>query len=480
EVDYTVLGYAAPRLPQCITDITDVFLGQSMAIFQESGLDVENWSDTYASARRRRYLYDGGSRLVAFLSSKSDIDDVIPTLLAFQIEWNKIHEILKENGDLDESGRKLFSGIFKDRADEVLEKMRKRPCSFSLVNCESSYSRYKQETENWWRNLSSVFPSLSSRTVYFVSSNTHSLINLLSGFAESIETELLEYGRRSGREDLVERYVKEEGNKFILYYLLKSYESEEKSVYERRMEWEKSIGIVRHYNRDSLDISTQIIDLSLLKNSRKTEKAGFRIPQSMPDDSVIVNIDYPLGRTAYFVLSKLSEHLRKIAGIYVIGKAASLVADRGDIIIPETIYDQQTRTRYHVDNVFDAQALESCLSNPSAHGIYDRQKAVTVLGTFIQNRRMLDSFRAGKIMDIEMEAGPYLSAYYEMTNPNRYPEDSSVVFAHEAVEFGIIHYVSDNPNGRKKLDQSLAFDGIDATYAATTAVLKRITKGVEK
>ena len=91
---------------------------------------------------------------------------------------------------------------------------------------------------------------------------------------------------------------------------------------------------------------------------------------------------------------------------------------------------------------------------------------------------MLDSFRDAKIMDIEMEAGPYLSAYYEMTNPNRYPEDSSVVFAHENVEFGIIHYVSDNPNGRKKLDQSLAFDGIDATYAATTAVLRRITKGV--
>ena len=198
----------------------------------------------------------------------------------------------------------------------------------------------------------------------------------------------------------------------------------------------------------------------------------------MPEDSVIVNIDYPLGRTAYFVLSKLSEHLRKIAGIYVIGKAASLIGDRGDIIIPETVYDQQTRTRYHVDNVFDASSLDLCFSPKANHGIYDRQKAVTVLGTFIQNKKMLDSFRDAKIMDIEMEAGPYLSAYYEMTNPNRYPEDSSVVFAHENVEFGIIHYVSDNPNGRKKLDQSLAFDGIDATYAATTAVLRRITKGV--
>ena len=67
-----------------------------------------------------------------------------------------------------------------------------------------------------------------------------------------------------------------------------------------------------------------------------------------------------------------------------------------------------------------------------------------------------------------------------MTNPNRYPEDASIVLGHDGIEFGIIHYVSDNPNGRKKLDESLAWDGIDATYAATTAVLRRIIKGVIK
>ena len=126
EVDYTVLGYVTPRLPECIVDIRDVYLGQSMSIFQESGLDVENWHDIYAPARRRRYLYDGSHRLVAFLSSKSDIDDVIPTLLAFQIEWNKIHDILEEKGFLDDKGLRLFKGIFKEKSDEVLEKIKSR------------------------------------------------------------------------------------------------------------------------------------------------------------------------------------------------------------------------------------------------------------------------------------------------------------------------------------------------------------------
>ena len=481
DIDITALGYIYPRLPKCVAGVTHVYLGQSEPIFQESGLDVENWSDTYALARRRRYLYDGNGRLAVFLSSKSDIDDVIPTLLGFQIEWNKINSKLSDEG-LSESEISGLKRVFGADFDSIIKKIAERRLSFSLINCESSYSRYRQETENWWKSIISRFPGLENRTVYFVSSNTHSLINLLSGFAESHADEILGYASSSGMEELLEKYEKSEDERersYILYYILKDYETVDKDVYERRISWEESKGIYRHYNRKLLDISTQIIDLRKLSMSIENIKTGARLPYDIDSDAVIVNIDYPLGRTAYFVLSKISEHIRHIAGIYVIGKAASLFADRGDVIIPTTIYDQQTRTLYHMDNVFDAKSLENCFVSGS-HGIYDRQKAVTVLGTFIQNQMLLDSFQNEKIMDIEMEAGPYLSAYYELTNPNRYPEDTTVVFGRDGIELGIIHYVSDNPNSRRKLDQSLAWDGIDATYAATSAVLRRIMKGVSK
>lgn len=481
EIDTSAMGYVYPRLPKCIFDVSHIYLGQSESIFKEAGLDVEQWEETHAKARRRRYLYDGKSRLAVFLSSKSDIDDVIPTLLCFQIEWNKIHGKLVSTG-LSKEEQTSLESVFKEDYESNVGKMESREQSLSLVNCESSYSRYRQETENWWKSIVKRFPDLEERSVYFVSSNTHSLINLLSGFAENHVEEILDYAASSNMEGLLEKYRKSKDNRersYILYYILKDYETQNEEVFERRIAWEEAKGIYRHYNRSLLDISTQIIELKKLSNSIDTIKTYVNLPHGISSNGVIVNIDYPLGRTAYFVLSKLSEHIRHIKGIYVIGKAASLFAGRGDVIIPTSIYDQQTRTLYHMNNVFNARSLEDCFVSES-HGIYDNQKAVTVLGTFIQNKMLLESFQNEKIMDIEMEAGPYLSAYYELTNANRYPENTTVVFGHGCVEFGIIHYVSDNPNSKKKLDESLAWDGVDATYAATVAVLKRIMEDVQE
>ncbi len=108
------------------------------------------------------------------------------------------------------------------------------------------------------------------------------------------------------------------------------------------------------------------------------------------------------------------------------------------------------------------------------HGIYDNQKAATVLGTFLQNREMLDAFLAAGITDLEMEAGPYLAALYEMTLPKRYPENETLSFRSSGIDLGIVHYVSDNPLAGRHLDRRLDLDGIDATYAASRAVLDRI------
>ena len=40
--------------------------------------------------RRRRWHDGGGGIHAVLLASASDVDDLIPTLVAFQIEWNKI------------------------------------------------------------------------------------------------------------------------------------------------------------------------------------------------------------------------------------------------------------------------------------------------------------------------------------------------------------------------------------------------------
>jgi len=49
---------------------------------------IEAWTPVEAAARRRQWHYDGSGRLAVHIASESDIDDVIPTLVAYQIEWN--------------------------------------------------------------------------------------------------------------------------------------------------------------------------------------------------------------------------------------------------------------------------------------------------------------------------------------------------------------------------------------------------------
>ena len=92
EFDASAFTYAAFRLPDCLHQARRVVMGQSEEVFVRHGLrDIATWQRVDAAARRRRMLFDGQETLAAFVSSVSDIDDLIPCLTAFQIEWNKLH-----------------------------------------------------------------------------------------------------------------------------------------------------------------------------------------------------------------------------------------------------------------------------------------------------------------------------------------------------------------------------------------------------
>jgi hypothetical protein len=108
--------------------------------------------------------------------------------------------------------------------------------------------------------------------------------------------------------------------------------------------------------------------------------------------------------------------------------------------------------------------------------VLDNQKAVTVKGTFLQNRDYLEFFYREAYTVVEMEAGPYLSALYEGTYPSRYPTCEAVHFRHVSCDFGLIHYASDTPYTRARTlgGRGLSFGGIDATYAASVAIFRRI------
>jgi hypothetical protein len=78
--------------------------------------------------------------------------------------------------------------------------------------------------------------------------------------------------------------------------------------------------------------------------------------------------------------------------------------------------------------------------------------------------------------DIEMEAGPYLSAAFELARPKRHPRDEIVNLYNVPFDLGFLHYASDTPlsKGKNLGAANLSYFGMDPTYATSIAVLRRI------
>ncbi len=190
-------------------------------------------------------------------------------------------------------------------------------------------------------------------------------------------------------------------------------------------------------------------------------------------NALILNIDYPLGLAAYNILNKVAEHSGSVVGVYVMGKSASLNGVVGDVIIPNVVQDEHSQNTYLFQNAFSAGDVAPYLNFGT---VLDNQKAVTVLGTFLQNARIMDVMYREGYTDIEMESGPYLSAVYEMYRPQRHPVNELVNLYGVPFDVGVLHYVSDTPlsKGKNLGAGTLSYFGIDSTYATTIAILRRI------
>src|SRR4029450_12845333 len=108
-------------------------------------------------------------------------------------------------------------------------------------------------------------------------------------------------------------------------------------------------------------------------------------------------------------------------------------------------------------------------------GLYN-QRPVTVKSTFLQNRNYLDFYYREAYTVVEMEAGPFCNAVYEVSDADRYPVGEAGSFAKLPIDFGVIHYASDTPytQARPLGASVLSYYGMDSTYASSVAILRRI------
>jgi len=506
--DMTAFIYALLRLPGCIGETKEIVLGQSGSIFREAGMgDVWSWEQVKGKARRRRCFYNEEEQILAcIVASRSDIDDVIPLLTAYQIEWNKLHRLLQHLpdeidlakahkqtdtwynlaealmmsvGDLTR-WRSICGEDFVNRVQEI--KSCERFFQVRLLN--GSLIEYNRATNAWWSIIAERVPDLLTHPIYFISSNTHSFVNLLSGFALKNQKEINQYLITADQQELldewrqIQTHTVPSSQENFWYYALKKYlqEPNTEEIFNRRNEHEAASGIQRIDSEHSFDVDAQVINISKLKPGWMDD----RVKNDLGDlaflkksDALILNIDYPLGLAAYNILMEVAENAGNILGVYSIGKAATLNGVVGDVMIPYVVHDEHSRNTYLIPRAFDARDVSPNLIYGT---VLDNQKAVTVRGTFLQNRSYMDVFYREGYTGIEMEAGPYLSAVYEMFRPTRHPTDEIVNLDRVPFDLGILHYASDRPlsKGKNLGAGTLSYYGMDPTYACSLAIIRRI------
>ena len=505
--DMSAFIYSLFRLPACITQVRKVILGQSAEVFSRHGFtEVESWEPVFAPARRRRCFFDRNQTLACFIASRSDIDDLVPTMTAFQIEWNKLHTLLNAlplqidlpSLDVDPSTFQKLAESLQITADDLqrlktiwgdhfssqLQQIAANQCALQVRLLNGSLTEYWRSTRIWWDAIEDASPSLLKRPVYFISSNNHSIANLLSGHILKQRGTMLEWLKRQKSSILLEEWQVIQSNSVpsnsenFLYYLYKKFtqSAEGSQILAQQYADERRCAITRIPSVHSFEVDAQVIDLACLDpQSVDPRLTGEDLSFLHQSDALILNLDYPLGLAAYNILRIISEHVYPILGIYSIGKAATLNGVIGDVIIPDVVYDEHSQNTYLYRNAIRASDVMPFLVHGSA---LDHQKAISALGTFLQNADFMDVFYREGYTDIEMEAGPYLSAVSELTRPNRHPINEIVNLYDLPFDLGIVHYVSDTPlsKGKNLGAGTLSYYGVDSTYAASLAILQRILR----
>ena len=215
DLDLGAFLYALRRLPASIWQATVIVMGQEAEQFTRVGIGrIEDWETVEAPARRRRWYDSGEGILAVLLASTSDLDDVIPTLVAYQLEWNKINALLRGAelpGDPEpaEVAERLGGAeadwarvreAWPDGLAGFIDAVRNLRLDLRIRMLGGSQIGYARLTRRWWAPVRATLTDqgLLDRPIYFVSSNPHSIVNLVTQGAGASEDEIVGFVEANG------------------------------------------------------------------------------------------------------------------------------------------------------------------------------------------------------------------------------------------------------------------------------------------
>ncbi len=307
---------------------------------------------------------------------------------------------------------------------------------------------------SWARNIKQLLSAenLIHRPIHIISSNLHSVMNVLYA-SEALK---YQFGSHSIEEIALE--LSQSGN-VALMREVKNFALEH-GMFEIKDESGANIGI-------------QIFDTSKVNFPNLPSNLKSSSEQEDSEKPVIVVMDYAFGEQAYETMDELlkpfedEEEKRiplNVESISIMGKAGTLIGNRGTILIPNAHVFEGTADNYPFENQLKKSDFEG-----NELDIFEGPM-ITVLGTSLQNKSMLRFFQTSswKMIGLEMEGAHYQKAIQAASKIRK--------SIRESVRIRYAYYASDNPllTGHTLASGSLGLSGVKPTYLITMKILEGI------
>ncbi len=287
---------------------------------------------------------------------------------------------------------------------------------------------------------------LQDRPLHVVSANMHSMRNLLFGPGVLVES-----GERVPDD---------------LYGMVRMVRDREQEI-ERYAE---KHGFSYHHDESGSSIDVNIIDLSRLDQHHLHPSLRINYHFLKETEPVLIVIDYAFGTQAFDIMDELLRPVyrdgcylpMKIESISIMGKAGVLPGKKGDIMLATAHVMEGTADNYRVDNQLSAADFDQAVT------VYTGPM-VTVLGTSLQNRDVLERFHssAWRAVGLEMEGGYYQRAISGAIIQGHIPAAMKTRYA---------YYASDNPlvSGQTLASGPMGDEGIVPTYMISKVIMEKI------
>jgi hypothetical protein len=288
---------------------------------------------------------------------------------------------------------------------------------------------------------------LQNRPLHIISANMHSVLNLLYGYGAVKDEE-----KKKDSEEL--------------YNFIQDMSDEEGLIED----FAEKHGFYEVPDKSGAQIDCQLIDTSMLESVDFHPAIAVDKHYLLNEKPVLLIMDYAFGTQAFAAMDELlrpgeeddSQRMLDVHSISVMGKAGILPGKKGDIMLASAHVLEGVTHTYIVDNDLRREDFDDSLD------VYVGP-IVTVLGTSLQNKDVLEKFQTTtwRAVGLEMEGGHYQRAV-----------DAAIVREHisKDVKVRYAYYASDNPlkSGQTLASGAMGREGIRPTYMITKAILEKI------